>query len=124
MAVSILFFCKNPSPCKLFRDFQQWLSAMAVSNGRQQWLSAMAAVVVYLLPPKTANFEGFGQNGRHHASRLDETVQMVKISAQTELKSGILNFQCIARRFGTTSCRDNFSDPSLLRGGVPVTRGP
>ena len=65
---------------------------MVVSNGCQQLLSAMAAVVVYLLPPKTANFEGFGQNGRHHASQLDETVQLAKFSAQTELISGISDF--------------------------------
>ena len=59
---------------------------MAVSNGCQQWLSAM------VFPPKTAFFEGFGQNGRHHAYERKKTIRMVKFSAQTELISGISDF--------------------------------
>jgi len=65
---------------------QQWLSAMAVSKGCQQWLSAM----VFL--PKTAFFEGFVPNGRHHAPPGVEAIWMVKFSAQTELISGISDF--------------------------------
>ena len=76
---------------------QQWLSAMAVSNGCQQWLSAMAVnngcqqwlfLLLFVFPPKTACFEGFGPNGRHHANQREKTIRMVKFPAQTELLSG------------------------------------
>ena len=80
---------------------QQWLSAMAVSNGCQQWLSAMAVnngcqqwlfLLLFVFPPKTACFEGFGPNGRHHANQREKTIRMVKFPAQTELISGISDF--------------------------------
>ena len=63
---------------------------MAVSNGRQQWLSAM------VFPPKTSIFEGFVQNGRHHAHPGVKTIRMVKFSAHTELISGISDFDLLA----------------------------
>ena len=77
---------------------------MAVSNGCQQWLSAMAAVVaavtvvaivdvaILLSHQKRPFFEGFGQNGRHHAHQREKTIQIINFSAQTELFSRILIF--------------------------------
>ena len=75
---------------------QQWLSAIAVSNGCQQWLSQPVSngcsCCCFVFPPKRVCFEGFGQNGRHHDNEREKSIQMVKISAQTELISRISGF--------------------------------
>ena len=47
---------------------------------------------ILVFRPKTAIFEGFGTNGRHHGSPVDKTIRMDQFSAQTELFSGILVF--------------------------------
>ena len=94
---------------------QQWLSAMAVSNGCQQWLSAM--VVSNGFPPKTAFFEGFVPNGRHHAPPGAEAIWMVKFSAQTELISGISDFGRVSGmlRGSAKACRFSIPGPGMLR---------
>ena len=67
------------------------------SNLRRIYVEIMLLLFLLLLlllllfvvfPQKTAIFEGFEQNGRHHASPGEKPLQMVKFSAQTELKSG------------------------------------
>ena len=93
---------------------QQWLSAMVVSNGCQQWLSAMAvsngcSCCCFVFPQKTACFEGFGQNGRHHANEREKTVQMVKFSAQTELISRISGQQWLSAMAVSNGCQQTVS---------------
>ena len=87
------------------------MSAMVVSNGCQQWLSAM----VFL--PKTSIFEGFAQNGRHHAHRGVKPVRMVKFSGQTELISMISG--TLLRRYTSVASGD-FMSFSVRQGHMGV----
>ena len=53
----------------------------------------MAVIVAVLFyRQKRPFFKGFGQNGRHHANQRKKTIQMVKLSAQTELILRISGF--------------------------------
>ena len=51
-----------------------------------------AAVVVLLSRLKRLFLRVLNNNGRHHSYQRKRKIQMVKFSAQTELKSGISDF--------------------------------